>query len=174
MRIGALLVALLFISCGEKSTNGPDTSVEAADLLPRDGDIQGWKRSGPIETAFNYDELYEYIDGEGVLYIDHGFEAYAGQRYSGPEGMEVEVEIYDQGSAENARTLYEDPKMVPSPSRAVEDLGTRARVDESGLFHYRVEFIQDRFFVGITIQDKTDDGLNTAMLFALHIAEDIP
>ena len=173
MRIGALLLTLLLISCGGKSAKGPEKALEATDLLPRDNDIQGWKRSGEMQTASNYDELYDHIDGAAVLYIDHGFEAYAGQRYTGPEGVEVEIAIYDQGSAEHTRALYEDPQMVPSPSRALENLGEDARVDEGGLFHYGVEFIQDRFFVRVTIQDKTDDGLNTARLFALHIAQNI-
>jgi len=173
MRIGALLLTLLLISCAGKSTTGPEKALEATDLLPRDNDIQGWKRSGEMRTASNYDELYSYIDGAGVLYVDHGFEAYAAQRYTGPEGVEVEIAIYDQGSAVHARALYEDPQMVPSPSRTLEDLGEEARVDEGGLFHYGVEFIGDRFFVRVTIQDKSDDGLNTAMLFAFQIAQDI-
>ena len=173
MRRGALVLTLLLITCGGKSGTGLEKGLEAADLLPRDHDIQGWRRSGSMQTASSDDELYAYIDGAAVLYIDHGFEAYAEQRYSGPEGVEVEAVIYDQGSVEHVRALYEDPQMVPSPSKAVEDLGEDARVDEGGLFHYTVEFIQDRFFVRVTIQDKSDDGLNTAILFALHIAQNI-
>lgn len=171
---GVLLLALLLvlpigISCGDKSTGGEDTAVDAEDLLPRDDDIQRWERSGGMRTASTYDELYNHIDGGAVIYIDHGFESYAGQLYTGPVGVELEVDIYDQGSAENARELYRDPSLEPGASRMAEDLGEDARVDEAGLFHYGVEFIRDRFFVRIIIQDKTDDGLNTAMLFALQI-----
>ena len=175
---GVLLFALLLvlpigISCGDKSTEGEGTIVEAEDLLPRDDDIQGWKRSGEIRTATTYDELYDHINGGAVVYIDHGFAAYAGQLYVGPGGMELEVDVYDQGSAEQASELYHNPSLDPGVSRTVEDLGEDARVDEGGLFHYGVEFIGDRFFVRIIIQDKSDDGLNTAMLFALHIAQDM-
>ena len=173
--IFALLMALSFgISCGSKSTEGGNTAVEAEDLLPRDDDIQGWRRSGEIRTAVTYDELYDHINGGAVVYIDHGFEFYAGQLYIDLGGVELEVDVYDQGSAEQASELYRNPSLDPGVSRAVENLGEEGRVDEGGLFHYGVEFIADRFFVRIVIQDKTDDGLNTAMLFALQIAEDIP
>jgi len=173
MGIGVLLLTLLLISCGGESATGPGKALEVTDLLPRDNDVQGWKRSGAMQTASSDDELYDHIDGAAVLYIDHGFEAYAGQRYAGPEGVEVDIVIYDQGSTEHTRALYEDPQMVPTPNRVLENLGEDARVDEGGLFHYGVEFIQDRFFVRVTIQDKSDDGLNTAMLFAFQIAQDI-
>ena len=177
-RIRALLLTVLLIlpigtSCRKESTTGPGKALEATDLLPKDDDIQGWKGSGEARTASNYDELYAHIDGAGVLYIDHGFEFYAGQLYNDPKGVELEVAIYDQGSAEDARALYEDPLMVPSLSNDLPSLGEEGRVDEGGLFHYGVEFIRDRFFVRVTIQDKSDDGLNTAMLFALQIDQDI-
>ena len=177
-RVSVLLLTVLLIlpvgmSCEKKSTSGPGKALEATDLLPKDDDIQGWKGSGEVRTASNYDELYGYIDGAGVIYIDYGFEFYAGQLYNDPNGLELEVAIYDQGSAENARALYEDPLMVPSLGNDMPNLGEEARVDEGGLFHYGVEFIEDRFFVRVTIQDKSDDGLNTAMLFALHITQEI-
>ncbi len=173
MRIAMLLFTLLLISCGGESTTGPEKSLEATDLLPRDNDIQGCKRSGAMKRASNDDELYDCINGGAELHIDHGFEAYAEQRYAGPEGGEVDITIYDQGSAEYARTLYEDPQIAPAPNKVLDNLGEAARMDEGGLFHYGVEFIQDRFFVRVTIQDKSEDGLNTAMLFAFQIAEDI-
>jgi len=46
--------------------------------------------------------------------------------------------------------------------------------NESGLFHYAIEFIQDRFFIQIIIQEKTERGLDTAILFARHTAKRIP
>ena len=173
-RTGVLVLVWLLVSCGGNSSNGPESDLEAADLLPRDDDIQGWKRSGGMQMASSSDELYRYIDGAATLYVDHGFEAYAGQQYTGPEGLEVEVVIYDQGTPEQARALYQDPLMEPSTSRVLDGPGEEARIDESGLFVYGVEFMQDRFFVRVTIQDKSDDALNTAMLFALHIAQNIP
>jgi len=173
MKICALTLSLLLIYCGGSPSGGRDRSLEPANLLPEDDDIQGWRRSGEVRTASDPDELYSYIDGEAVLYTDHGFESYASQLYTGPGGVELEVAVYDQGSPEDARALYEDPRVVPSPSRALEDIGDVARVDEGGLFHYGVEFVKGRFFVRVTVQDKTEDGLNTALLFAIRIDRSI-
>jgi hypothetical protein len=159
------------ISCGGKFAAGPGRTLEAANLLPGDDDLKGWKRSGEKLEALNDKELYKYIDGAAGLYLKHGFRAYAGQLYKGPKGLEVEIAIYDQGSAKNAQELYQDPMTKPSLSRMLENLGEEARIDERSLFHYAVEFIQGRFFVRVIVQDKSEDSLNIGMLFARSVAK---
>jgi len=177
-RISALVIILLLlwpmgISCGGKYTKRPGKALEAASLLPQDGEIEGWKRFGEMFRASNDLELYKCINGGAGLYINHGFQAYAGQLYRGPEGLEVEVAIYDQGSARNARGLYQDPLTKADPGKVLGNLGDEARIDERGLFVYGVEFIQDRFFVRVLIQDRTENGLSIALLFAHHVSERI-
>lgn len=177
-RIGALFIILLLIwpvesSCGGKYTKRPGKVPRTASLLPADDEIEGWKRFGEMFRASNEVELYRCIDGGAGLYINHGFQAYAGQLYRGPEGLEVEIAIYDQGSAKNARELYQNPVIKADRGKALEALGDEARIDERGLFVYGVEFIQDRFFVRVLIQDRTEDGLNIALLFAHHVSERI-
>lgn len=167
---GGILLACVLLACGG-STNGPDKALEPVDLLPESGDIQGWHRVGPTQMAGSYDELYTYIDGAADRYVDHGFEAYAAQRYEGTSGFSVEISIYDQGDPLSARELYNDPLMVPTPHRALPDLGDEARVDESGLFDYSIEFWQGRFFVRVTVSDTSADALHTALLFATHLSE---
>ncbi len=166
-----LLIFIVGISCVGKYTESTGKALEAANLLPEDGDIQGWKRSGEMLNALNEKELFTYIDGGAGLYIKHGFQSFAGQLYKGPKGLVVEVAIYDQGKGKNARKLYQDPFIKPDASKVLEGLGEEARLDERGLFHHAVEFVQDRFFVRVIIQDKSENGLNIAMLFALHAAK---
>ena len=177
-RISALFIILLLIwpveiSCGGKYTKRPGKVPRTASLLPADGEIEGWKRFGEMFKASNDLELYKCVDGGAGLYINHGFQAYAGQLYRGPEGLEVEVAIYDQGSARNARGLYQDPLTKADPGKVLGNLGDEARIDERGLFVYGVEFIQDRFFVRVLIQDRTENGLSIALLFAHHVSERI-
>ena len=177
-QISGLVIILLLIwpmgsSCGEKYSKRPGRALEAASLLPADDEVEGWKRSGEMFKASNDVELYKCIDGGAGLYINHGFQVYAGQLYRSREGLEVEVAIYDQGSARNARGLYQDPLIKADPEKVLENLGDEARVDERGLFVYGVEFIQDRFFVRVLIQDRTEDGLSIALLFAHHVSQRI-
>jgi len=168
-----LLVWLMGISYGRKYTRKPGKALGTAILLPADGEIEGWKRFGEMFKASNDLELYKCVDGGAGLYINHGFQAYAGQLYRGSEGLEVEVAIYDQGSARNARGLYQDPLTKADSGKVLGNLGNEARIDERGLFVYGVEFIQDHFFVRVLIQDRTENGLSIALLFAHHVSERI-
>ena len=176
--IGALVITLLLmwpmgISCGGTYARRPGKALATARLIPADDEIEGWKRSGEMFKASNDVELYQCIDGGAGLYLNHGFQAYVGQVYRSPEGLDVEVAVYDQGSARNARELYRDPLIQADPGRVLENLGDEARIDERGLFVYGVEFIQDRFFVRVLIQERTENGLNIALLFSRHVSERI-
>jgi len=167
--ITPLVLTLCLVSCAE-NPSGSSAGLEAADLLPGSGEIEGWTASGALRSASNYDELYDYIDGAATIYIDHGFREFAGRDYRGPSDLLLRVDIYDQGNEDNARELYHDSSMEPSPSRALSGVGTEARVDESALFAYVVELWKGRFFVRITVYDKSDDALATAVIFAKNVA----
>jgi len=52
-------------------------------------------------------------------------------------------------------------------------LGEDARLDESALFYNIIELIKDRFFVRITIQDKSNSSIKMASEFASHILQKI-
>ncbi len=85
----------------------------------------------------------------------------------------MEVHIFDQGSSQNAENIFENPFARPSRSREIKNLGEKARLDESSLFSYGVDFIQKGFFVRVIVQDKSEDGLNAATSFARSIANRI-
>jgi glutamine phosphoribosylpyrophosphate amidotransferase len=52
-------------------------------------------------------------------------------------------------------------------------LGEEARLDERGLFHHSVQFIQDRFFGRVIIQDKSEEGMETAKRFVSPIVSKV-
>lgn len=168
--IFGLSILLLGIAWGDQISGRSESLLGVMSLLPIDDDIQGWKRSENILKASNDEELYKIFNGGAGLYTKHGFQWYVGQSYKGPKGVELEVYIFDQGTPRNARDLYEDPFTKPSHSKEIANLGEKARIDKSTLFYYGVELIQKRFYVRVIIQDKTEGGLNVAILFASHIA----
>jgi len=171
--IFAVSILLLGIALGEHVSERPEKLLGAMRLLPMDDDIRGWKRSEKLLKASNQEDLYRIFNGVASLYIRHGFRSFVGQSYKGPKGVELEVYIFNQGTPQNAQDLYEDPFTKPSRSKEITNLGEKARIDESTLFHYGVEFIQKHFYVRVIIQDKTEGGLNVAILFASHIAAQI-
>lgn len=167
------LILLWGIAWGDQVSERPEKLLGAMSLLPMDDDIPGWKRSEKILKASNDEELYKIFNGGAGLYTKHGFQWYVGQTYKGPKRVELEVYIFNQGTPQNAQDLYEDPFTKPSRMKEITNLGEKARIDESTLFYYGVEFIQKRFYVRVIIQDKTEGGLNVAILFASHIAAQI-
>lgn len=152
---------------------GTGLAQDLASLLPADDEIRGWKKSGRVLLASNDRELFQFIDGGAPLYLRHGFQSYIGQFYKGPRGVELEVAMYDQGTHMNARGLYEDPLIKPNPDKPLQNLGKEARLDERGLFHHSVEFIQDRFFGRVIIQDKSEEGLREAERFVSQIVSKV-
>jgi hypothetical protein len=158
---------------GEGALESSEKSWEGLLWLPKNNEIEEWKRDGEILTAPNPTELFKMINGGASLYVKYGFQSYCGQTYKNTRDVELEVSVFDQGNPQNARQLYQDPLVVPKPGRILENLGDEARVDERGLFHYGIEFIKDRYFVRIIIQDKSEGGLNIAVLFSRLISQKI-
>ena len=166
-------ILLFGFAWGEQVSDRSEKLLRAMSLLPADDEIPGWKRSEKLLRASNHEELYKTFNGGASLYIQHGFHSFVGQSYEGPKGTELEVYIFDQGNAQNAEDLYENPFTKPSRSKEVANLGEKARIDMTPLFCYGVDFIQKGFFVRVIIQDRTEEGLNVATSFARSISKRI-
>jgi hypothetical protein len=181
----SMAVLMVFYGCGEDSVgeeNGDDNGgirpsiLSPADVLPDEDDISNWKNLTPCEEANDYDGLYDLIDGAAEVYIDNGFVSAAFQVYNHCvddvcDFRVVHVRVYDQGSADDARAVYD--KISTGIGIPWDGAGTEARIDESALAAYTVEFWQRNFFVQIIIEEKTDEGLSVVKLFAAHISEEI-
>src|SRR4030042_2787115 len=85
--------------CSEKSRGG-------LLLLPKNDEIEEWKRDGENLTAPNPTDLFKIINGGASLYVKYGFQSYCGQTYKNSKDVELEVSVFDQGNPQNARQLY--------------------------------------------------------------------
>jgi len=170
-----LVFSILFpgFAWTETVRESPEKPLGAMIFLPGDDEIPGWKRSEKVLRASNQEDLYRIFNGGASLFIQHGFRSFLGQSYRGPKGTELEVYIFDQGNAQNAEDLYENPFTKPSRSKEVANLGEKARIDMTPLFCYGIEFVQRGFFVQVIIQDITEEGLNVAISFARSISKRI-
>jgi hypothetical protein len=171
-----ILIFLVLLSgwaWGGQASEIPEKLLGTMRLLPEDDHIPGWKRSEKLLSASNDEELYKIVNGGAALYIQHGFQSFAGQSYRGPKGVELEVYIFNQGTPQNAQDLYENPFAKPGLSKEILDLGEKARIDMTPLFSYGVDFVQKGFFVRVMIQDKTEEGLNAALSFAQKFSQRI-
>lgn len=157
----------------DQALERPEKLPGAAAFLPGDDEIQGWKRSEKILWASNQEDLYKILNGGATLYIQHGFRAFVGQTYNRPDGTELEVYIFDQGTSQNTSELYENRFTKPTRIKEIADLGEKARIDLTPLFCHALDFIQGRFLVRVIIQDKTEEGMNVAISFARFISQKI-
>lgn len=173
MFILALSILVPNFAGAEAVSENPEKPLGAMTFLPGDDDIPGWRRSEKVLRASNEEELYRVFNGGASLYIQYGFRSYVGQTYKGPIGKEIEVNIFDQGTFQNARDLFENPYAKPSRIKEIANLGEKARIDTTPLFCYGLDFIQKGFFVRVIIQDKTEEGLNVAISFAQGISNRI-
>ncbi len=174
----ALMIGVVSILLGgsvlaDEASGKPEKLLSLMTLLPADDEIPGWKRSEKLLRASTEEELYRIFNGGASLFTQHGFRSFVGQSYKGPKGRELEVHIFDQGTPQTADGLYENPYAKPSRLKEVADLGEKARIDMTPLFATGVDFIQKGFFVRVVVQDKTDDGQNTALSFSRFISRRI-
>jgi hypothetical protein len=166
-----LAFAVLFIGCpGEDPIIEPK---DVVDLLPLDGEISGWNRTAAMRVAENATQLWDLINGEGQVFIDNGFVKCAFQDYQGEltdADVDLELRIFDMGDTTNARAVFDAVATGAETPWTDNPPGDEARIDESLLFAYKVDYIDERFYVWVTIQEKSDPALDVAKLFALNVS----
>lgn len=168
------IALVMVLGCAKDEEEETNKILTPADLLPQNEEISGWVSLGAYEEANDYDGLYNVIDGAAVTFIDNGFVSAVFQQYISSKGdvtATVHLRIYDQGSAENAKKTYD--KVATGLGVPWNGAGTEARIDESGLATYTIEFWQRNFFVQVVIEEKSDFALNVAKLFASHVSSKI-
>ena len=169
------LAALCCMFCA--NDQGPDL-IDVADLVPADNEISGWSRSGTMEIAENETQLWDLINGDGVVFVENGFVKCAFQEYSGDvlgTPRTVDVRAFDMADTLNAYAVYHDSRLETGteiPWTETGHAGVEARY-EILIGYYVIEFWHDRFYVDITIDDATTEAQNVAKLFAINVSEAI-
>ncbi len=170
MQVPILMLLLLF--CTQETE---PTIIDVADLIPGDGEISGWLRNGAMEVAENETQLWDLINGAGIVFIDHGFVKCAFQELTGDvQGSQstVAVRAFDMGDTTNAYAVYHDTFLETGseiPWTETGHAGVEARY-ELLVGYYMIEFWHDRFYVDITINNATSEAQNVAKFFAQNVS----
>ncbi len=172
-----LIFMFLFTACPkeeeEEPPPPPPPPKNAIDLLPRDNEISGWTKSEAIKTAETAEQLTALIDGEAVPYINNNFKEAVFQKYSGTIGsntIPLEVRVFDMRDSINARNVYKDVGTGSETPWTDNPPGVEARINDSFLFSYMVEFREDKFYLRIVIDEKSSTALDITKLFAHNIS----
>jgi hypothetical protein len=172
------LTCALLVSCSSTENGGGGSAIFPWDYLPGDDEISGWVKDGAAETATTTQELWDLIDGEGQVYIDYGFSSCGRQVYDGTlSGSDVEIRylyIYDQATDSNAAQVYNDPRSGMGSPWTDDPAGTEARINDTGLDTYTIDFYQSKYFVKITITRKSSEALDVIKIFCHNISDKMP
>jgi len=171
-----LIILIIVFGCAGESENDHDVMMAPADLLPGDYDISAWRRANIYSEANDYDSLNEIVGSKAEEIMDEGFVSAVFQTYEeciddACSLVRIHLNVYDQGSNESARAVYE--RVSTGIDIPWDGAGTEARIDESDLHSYTVEFWQQNFFIQVSIEEKTDESLNVVKLFASHVSSEI-
>ncbi|UCG29441.1 MAG: hypothetical protein JSV53_07930 [candidate division WOR-3 bacterium] len=170
-----LLLFSILLFCTQE--DGP-TIIDVVDLIPQNDEISGWTRDGAMDVAENETQLWDLINGEGVVYVDHGFVKCAFQDFVGDvlgNQRSVLLRAFDMGDSANAYAVYHDSRIetgVEVPWTETGHAGIEARIESSVLYH-KIEFWEEKFHIEATINDATPEALNIAKLFAINVSDAI-
>jgi hypothetical protein len=168
----ARLFALEVAHLADSTVPPPEGPVDVVSLVPGDNEISGWARSSAMQVAETPTQLEAIIDGEAVPYENNHFVKCAFQNYSGAVGtvqVELDLRIFDMGDTTNAKNVYAEVATGTEVPWTGDNPGVEARVDESGLFAYRVEFRDSRYYFYAYIMDKSTAAQDVAKLFARNV-----
>ena len=164
-----MLSSLCF--CSKKNSTQPEV-VTTEDLLIKDNEISGWKRTGLHWVANSSGELSNYINGEAVLYTNYGFVEAAKQEYEGTvlgNTETVELRIFDQGKTANAKAVFDEVvRQMSSPIDWSEGIGTAAKIERFSLSQ-RIVFHKSKYYISLTISTGVDEALDVLKTFARNV-----
>jgi hypothetical protein len=166
-----LFLPLLLLGVACDNTPAPEPR-DCVDVVPADNEISGWTKVSALQVAETNTQLEALIDGEAVPYEANGFKKCAFQNYSGTVNgspVELDLRVFDQTDTTGAKNVFPAVATGTEVPWTGDNPGREARTDESGLFSYRVDFRSDKFYVSLTIMDKSTQAMDVAKLFALNI-----
>jgi len=180
LKVLLFIIPALLLGCSKTDTPSNPDVVSIQDLLPRDNEISNWSRQGGTGASWvatNVSELQLQINGGFELFANHGFVEAAMQRYTGKVGtesnVEIEVQVYDQGSTTQADAVFDDPNNVftnPIPPSNPPSAKAEIRKD---IFSYTIKFTKAKYYCLITIFSSNDKAQEVLEVFAGNIASRI-
>jgi hypothetical protein len=167
-----LLLAVGSFHCKKDTSKSAAMSIE--DMLVKNNEITGWAYSGAGWVASSGSELTHYIDGGSEFFIKHGFIEASNQDYTGNVNninAQLTVRILNQGTADNAIALFEDPDLQLSSALVWSDnpAGTEARYIRNAGFSQVMYFYRSKYVIMIDIDTDSEESLSIIKQFAYNV-----
>lgn len=162
----ALLLALALIAAAAQAPCPARAEEPLAALLPPDGALPGWKKAKPA-ALYGPDNLWDWIDGAAVLYLDYGFQSLVTADYKTADASSTAtVEVYRMESPLNGFAIYAAER---SPTDDFLRTGVEGYLAENVL-----NFWKGPYYVKVTSYKTKEDPKGVLTKLAGIVAERIP
>jgi hypothetical protein len=126
-------------------------------------EARGWKA---MDTDHRYkgQELYDYIDGGGELYLSYGFKLLVSRKYSKPGQPDIILDFFDMGSSRNAFGVFSQ-----SREKIEKDAGQGSEYAAGQMI-----FWKDCYYISVMSQAETPESKKAVFELAHKVADMIP
>ena len=131
--------------------------------IPKELETRGWKAEDEPLIASDESTLSMVINGAAPRYMELGTRKAAFVNYE-RDGMYLTLEIYETDSERNSKMIFDE--FASDASLPLENLGAEARLKKEMGGTYMLEYIQDRFYVRISIMGKSETAKKAILLCA--------
>jgi len=139
-------------------------------ILPRGMEDQGWKAEDEPFIAIDEDSLSMIINGAAPRYMELGVRKAVFVNYE-KKLVYLMLEIYETDSAKNAKMVFKE--FESDISMPLDNLGTESRFTSEMGGSYMTEYFQDRFYVRLSITQKSEEAKKIILRCAKAISENI-
>jgi hypothetical protein len=144
----------------------PDKETTLAGFTLRQAlppEVSGWE-VGREDQVFTRDDIFDYMDGGGEIYLAYDFKFVFVREYARPESPSIVVEIYQMSSSPDAYGAF-----THDTDGDEVDLG-QGGIYAAGL----LRFWKDRIFARILADRETPEAKDAVMELGARIVKAIP
>jgi hypothetical protein len=132
-----------------------------AKALPQE--LLGWQKSGD-DQVFDRDDIFDYLDGGGEIYLAFDFRFVFVREYAKPEAPSIVVEIYQMASAADAYGIFTQ-----------DTDGQEVRFGQDALYGAGLlRFWKDKVFVRVMADRETPEAQEAVMKLGGAIDSAVP
>jgi hypothetical protein len=155
MIASVVLIGFLSLSAAMNPLPPPDQEQVPPDFglakaLPQE--VAGWMKSQD-DQAFKRDDIFDYLDGAGELYLAFDFQFVFVREYAKPEAPSIVAEIYQMSSSQDAYGIFTQ-----------DNDGEEVRLGQDALYAAGLlRFWKDKVFVRVMADRETSESRDAVM-----------
>ncbi len=161
-----VLLYFVFMLPGQKGNNSGYVPRELPEGFVFKGSPEFY---GTDEKPLADGNIYNFMNGGGVIYIEHGFRELTHLELKNSTGVTITLNMFNMGTAKNAAAAFENENICPAGA-TIKDIGAHSKS-----YHYTPDyymyFVKDKFLVYLAVDN---DNLAAALTgFAAEIYKEI-